>query len=215
MKRSQVQVLVAPPNIARCSGSLTQLVECLLCKQDVGSSILPGSTDKKRPRFSGGVLLFPAVVRDMVPAGGVLGGCAPAGRGFRRRCFGARETCLRGGQTGDARRRRSAGRSARLTAHGCPGGSCGAPGAAGARSVWAEPGRGAAAGERAARRCHDRQSRACGKDIHRFIPIVDKLQPCNSCHSARLLGRFITTCPQALGRIWGGGREPRARAPRL
>lgn len=27
-------------------GSLTQLVECLLCKQDVGSSILPGSTTK-------------------------------------------------------------------------------------------------------------------------------------------------------------------------
>lgn len=27
-------------------GPLTQLVECLLCKQDVGSSILPGSTTK-------------------------------------------------------------------------------------------------------------------------------------------------------------------------
>lgn len=36
------------------SGSLTQLVECLLCKQDVGSSILPGSTStapQKRGRF--------------------------------------------------------------------------------------------------------------------------------------------------------------------
>ncbi len=29
-------------------GALTQLVECLLCKQDVGSSILPGSTKQTR-----------------------------------------------------------------------------------------------------------------------------------------------------------------------
>eukprot|EP01080_Neovahlkampfia_damariscottae_P013462 gene13462-biopygen10 len=60
MKRSQVQVLVPPraerPDIARCravplspafrrrSGALAQLVERLLCKQDVRSSNLLGST---------------------------------------------------------------------------------------------------------------------------------------------------------------------------
>jgi hypothetical protein len=41
MKRSQVQVLVAPH---KCPGALAQLVERLLCKQDVRSSNLLGST---------------------------------------------------------------------------------------------------------------------------------------------------------------------------
>ena len=43
MKRSQVQVLVAPPLPSR--GALAQLVERLLCKQDVNGSNPLGSTN--------------------------------------------------------------------------------------------------------------------------------------------------------------------------
>ena len=42
-------------------GSLTQLVECLLCKQDVRSSILLGSTTRT-PRSARGSFVFFATV---------------------------------------------------------------------------------------------------------------------------------------------------------
>src|SRR5690606_1085092 len=62
MKRSQVQVLVAPPFLPNQYpfGALAQLVERLLCKQDVRSSNLLGSTDR-RSAAPQGVALLPVI----------------------------------------------------------------------------------------------------------------------------------------------------------